>query len=377
MNAMVAISMRSLGKTFDGGVVAVEDLDLDIDSGEFLVLLGPSGSGKTTVLRMIAGVEPPTTGEVFFDGVPVDDIAPPDRNVGLVFANYRLYPHLTVAQNIGFPLRAGNHKAADIPGRIAEVAASLDISELLNRTPAHLSGGQQQRVAMARAIIRRPAVLLLDEPLSNVDARIRAEVRADVSALTRSLGLTTVYVTHDQGEALRLGDRVGLLRRGRLQQVGTPGQVYDDPGTVFVAGFLGTPRTTLLQGAIYAGAGSVVLDLGDQALPLPGVLADRHTERVTVAVRALRPGTALRGVVRTVRQLGHEVEAQVDIGGVPSLADPELPPTDEVGVYARIPADGAPAVGGEITLGVEPGDLFLFDRTGRRIEVPGAMHGSR
>lgn len=367
MNAMVAISMRSLSKTFDGGVVAVDDLDLDVGPGEFLVLVGPSGSGKSTVLRMIAGLEPPTAGEVLFDGVPVTDIAPPDRNVAILFSSYKLYPHLTVAQNIGFPLRAGKHKPVDVPRRIAEVAASLGIGDLLGRTPEHLSGGQQQRVAMARAIIKRPAVLLLDEPLSNVDVRIREEVRADVAALTRRLGLTTVYVTHDQGEALSLGDRVALLRRGRLQQVGPPGQVYDDPGTVFVAGFLGTPRTILLQGAIYAGDGSVVLDLGDQALPLPAELADRHTERITVAVRALRPGGELRGVVRTVRQIGVDVVAQVDIGGVPSLAEPELPPMDEAGVYARIPVADKPVAGDQITLGVQPGDLFLFDRAGRRI----------
>jgi multiple sugar transport system ATP-binding protein len=364
---MVAISMRSLGKTFDGGVVAVDDFDLDVSPGEFLVLVGPSGSGKSTVLRMIAGLEPPTAGEVLFDGVPVTDIAPADRNVAILFSSYKLYPHLTVAQNIGFPLRAGKHKAADIPGRIAEVAASLGIADLLSRTPEHLSGGQQQRVAMARAIIKRPAVLLLDEPLSNVDVRIREEVRADVAALTRRLALTTVYVTHDQGEALSLGDRMALMRRGRLQQVGPPAQVYDDPGTVFVAGFLGTPRTILLQGAIYAGDGSVVLDLGDQALPLPAELADRHTERVTVAVRALRPGGQLRGVVRTVRQIGVDVVAQVDIGGVPSLAEPELPPMEETGVYARIPVADKPVAGDQITLGVQPGDLFLFDRAGRRI----------
>jgi multiple sugar transport system ATP-binding protein len=220
---------------------------------------------------------------------------------------------------------------------------------------------------MARAIIKRPAVLLLDEPLSNVDVRIREEVRADVAALTRRLALTTVYVTHDQGEALSLGDRMALMRRGRLQQVGPPAQVYDDPGTVFVAGFLGTPRTILLQGAIYAGDGSVVLDLGDQALPLPAELAGRHTERVTVAVRALRPGGQLRGVVRTVRQIGVDVVAQVDIGGVPSLAEPELPPMEETGVYARIPVADKPVAGDQITLGVQPGDLFLFDRAGRRI----------
>jgi multiple sugar transport system ATP-binding protein len=369
MNAMVAISMRALGKAFEGGVVAVDGLDLDIDAGEFLAVLGPTGSGKSTVLRMIAGVEPPTTGAVLFDGVPVTDIPPPDRNVTMIFANYKLYPNLTVAQNIGFPLRTGPHKETDVPGRIAEVAESLGIADLLNRMPEHLSGGQQQRVAMARAIVRRPSVLLLDEPLSLVDARMRAEVRAEVAALTRRPSVTTVYVTQEPEEALSLGDRVAVLRRGRLQQVGPPSQVYGDPENVFVAGFLGTPLTSLLQGVIHADGGSVALKLGDQAVPLPPAVADRHAEGVTVAVRALRPGGTLRGVIRSVRPVGHDVLARVDIGAAASLTEPELPPPDEPGVYARIPAADRPAVGDRIALGVAPDELFVFDHSGRRIPL--------
>jgi multiple sugar transport system ATP-binding protein len=388
---MVAISVRALTKIFPDGVVAVDELDLDVASGEFLVLLGPTGCGKSTVLRLIAGFEEPTSGTVLFDGVPVTRIEPHDRNVAMVLQNYALYPHLTVAQNIGFPLRAGPEPPGDIPGRIAEAARNVGITGLLSRMPTHLSGGQQQRVALARAIVRRPAVLLLDEPLSQVDAGVRAELRTEIVALAERLGVTTVYVTQDQSEAMSMADRVAVLRRGRLQQVGPPSEVYADPQTVFVAAFLGSPRTSLLEGAIYADGDKVVLDLGGQVLPLPFALAGRHTERVTVGLRALRTGGSLRGTVRSVQNLGHETLARVDIGGVPSPIERtrlELPektppqgPTTPYGFYpavetggpaggevvARIPAPARVAPGDEIALAVGPGDLFLFDRAGRRI----------
>jgi multiple sugar transport system ATP-binding protein len=388
---MVAIAVRSLTKVFADGVVAVEELDLDVASGEFLVLLGPSGCGKSTVLRLIAGFEAPTAGVVLFDGVPVTHIEPHERNVAMVFQNYALYPHLSVAQNIGFPLRAGPEPSGDVAGRVAEAAHHLGITDLLNRMPAHLSGGQQQRVALARAIVRRPAVLLLDEPMSRVDAGVRAELRTEIVALSDRLGVTTVYVTPDQSEAMSMADRVAVLRRGQLQQVGPPAEVYADPQTVFVAAYLGTPWTSLLEGAIYAGDDGVVLDLGDQAIPLPAALAGRHTERVTVGLRALAVGNTLRGVVRSVQNLGHETLARVDIGGVPSplettrLELPEKPPprgeTTAYGfyptyqavvptggeVYARIPAPARPAVGDKIGLAVASGDLFLFDHSGRRV----------
>ena len=392
---MVAISARSLTKVFDDdGATAVDDFSLDVASGEFMVLLGPTGCGKSTLLRLIAGFEKPTSGAVLFDGVPVTEIAPGDRNIAMVFQNYALYPHLTVAQNIGFPLRAGAEQVGDVPGRIAEAARNLGIGDLLNRLPTHLSGGQQQRVAMARAIVRRPAVLLLDEPMSNVDAGVRSELRAEIVALARRLAVTTVYVTHDQSEAMTMADRVAILRRGVLQQVGTPAQVYADPQTVFVAAFLGTPRTSLLEGAIYVDGGRVVLDLGDQVLELPPSLAHRHTERVTVGLRALRTGTSLQGIVGSVENFGHELLAKVDIGGAPTplatarldlpekaapaathtpygfypsyQADPEAPGGE---VYVRIPAPATVKRGDVIELAVEPSDLFLFDRAGNRIPV--------
>ena len=218
---MVAVAVRALTKVFDGGVVAVDDLDLDIASGEFIVLVGPVGSGKTTLLRLIGGLEKPTSGEVLIGGVPVAELPDRDRTIALVFQSYSIYPHLTVAQNIGFPLRAGAEPSGDVGGRVNDAAHHLGISDLLGRLPSHLSRGQRQRVAMARAIVRRPELLLLDEPLSNVDPRIWAELRGEIVALTKRLGITTVYVTHDRAEAAIMGDRVAVLDHGALQWLGT------------------------------------------------------------------------------------------------------------------------------------------------------------
>ena len=341
---VVAIAVRGLTKVFDDGRVAVDGLDLDVAPGEFLVLLGPTGCGKSTVLRLIAGLEEPTSGEVLFDGRNAAELPARDRNIAMVFQDYALYPHLTVAQNIGFPLRAGNEDHSGIAARIAEAAGHLRITDLLNRLPAHLSGGQRQRVAMARAVVRRPKVFLLDEPLSNVDAGVRSELRGEIVDLAHRLGVTTVYVTHDQSEAMSMADRVAILRRGVLQQVGPPSQVYADPSTVFVAAFLGTPRTNLLEAAVYADGDRVVLDLGSQVLELPAddprraALAAHHTERVTVALRAdalspAGPGSAgvqLGGIVRLVENLGHELLVYLDTGGVRTSTEAskmELPDT--------------------------------------------------
>jgi multiple sugar transport system ATP-binding protein len=401
---MVAIAVRALTKVFDGaGTPAVENVDLDVAHGELLVVLGPTGSGKTTLLRLIAGVEMPTHGVVLFDGVPVADLPARERNVAMVFHTYALYPHLTVAQNIGFALRAGTEDPGDVAARVAEAARHVGVTELLNRYPGHLSGGQQQRVAMARALVRRPSVLLLDEPMSNVDPVVRAEVRAETVSLVRRLGVTTVYVTHDQSEAMSMGDQVAVLRNGELQQVGPPSSVYADPATLFVAAFLGTPRTSLLEAAIYADDANVVLDLGSQVLTLPAgdprteALAKRHTERVTLALRALRPATSpemrLTGTVRRVENLGHEMLAHVDTGAVPTPmptpisaparraptarteygfypvyeAQHDPPPAGEVVV--RIPAPAGVKVGEELGAAVGLDDVLLFDRAGRRIRL--------
>ena len=218
---MVAVSVRALTKVFDPGVVAVDRLDLEITTGEFMVLLGPAGSGKTTLLRLIGGIEEPTSGEVLIDGVPVADMPARDQTIALLFQSYSIYPHLTVAQNIGFPLRAGAEPSGDVGARVGEAARHLGVTDLLGRLPSHLSRGQRQRVAMARAIVRRPELLLLDEPLSNVDPKIWAELRGEIVALTKRLGITTVYVTHDRTEAVLMADRIAVLDRGALQWVGS------------------------------------------------------------------------------------------------------------------------------------------------------------
>jgi multiple sugar transport system ATP-binding protein len=359
---VVAVATERLRKVFDDGTVAVDDLTLDVASGEFLVLLGPTGCGKSTILRLVAGLEAQTSGHVRIDGRIVDGESTRSRRMAMVFQDYALYPHLTVAENIGFPLRVGAEHQVDVPARVAEVAAELGITDLLGRLPTHLSGGQRQRVAMARAIVRKPRVFLLDEPLSNLDAGLRAELRAEIAALSRRLNVTTLYVTHDQAEAMTMADRVAVLRRGVLQQVGTPEQVYADPATVFVAAFLGTPRTNLFQGAVYlAGDGRVLLDLGAQQLafaaddPRANALAAHDTERVTVAIRAdaltpVPPGSAaegISGVVRLVENLGHEALIHVATGAVPTSREAsrlEIPDTGQhlSEVVAHDPPPGHP-----------------------------------
>jgi multiple sugar transport system ATP-binding protein len=352
---VVAIATDRLTKVFPDGTVAVDEVSIEVASGEFLVLLGPTGCGKSTMLRLVAGLEQETSGHVLIDGRVVDDLTARERRVAMVFQDYALYPHLTVAQNIAFPLRVAHGFTGDVNARVAEVAEHLGIRRLVHRLPGHLSGGERQRVAMARAIVRKPQVFLLDEPLSNLDAGLRAELRTDVAALARRLGVTTLYVTHDQTEALTMADRVAVLRRGVLQQIGPPAEVYSDPATLFVAAFLGTPRTNLLQGAIYVNGDRTVIDVGSQVLEVPAsdALAEHHNERVTVAVRAdaLRPvpdgaadGPVLRGSVRIVENLGHEALVHLDTGIVPtSPAESRLELPDTGQHLADVVAEDPPA----------------------------------
>lgn len=372
---MVAVSTQQLTKVFPDGTVAVDDVTLDVAPGEFLVLLGPTGCGKSTILRLIAGLESATSGHVLIDGEIVDDLSARERQVAMVFQEYALYPHLSVAENIGFPLRVNPSHGVDVPARVVGAADQLGIRELLLRPAGHLSGGQRQRVAMARAIVREPQVFLLDEPLSNVDAGLRSELRADITSLARRIEVTTVYVTHDQTEAMTMADRVAVMRRGVLQQVGTPAQVYADPQTLFVAAFLGTPRPTLVQGAIYAGPGGRVdIDLGSQVIrltaddPHASSLASRHTQRITAALRAdaltpllgpgapapppapgggeVEPGRTLLGTVRLVENLGHESLIHLDVGAVPASGESALLELPESGHLAEAVAEEPPAGSG-------------------------------
>jgi multiple sugar transport system ATP-binding protein len=336
-----AISLHNVSKVYTRGTRVVERLSLDIRPGEFLVLLGPSGCGKSTVLRMIAGLEDATEGEVRLDGEYANDLPPAERDIAMVFQNFALYPSMTSRDNIGFPLRIED-PGADPRPRVDATARMLGIEDLLDRFPSQLSGGERQRVAMGRAIARHPSAFLMDEPLSNLDAKLRNHLRAEISSLTRDLGVTTVYVTHDQAEAMSLGDRVAVLRGGVLQQVGTPRDVYALPVNVFVAAFIGTPRINLLRGLVRAPLdGAMSISLGKQYLRLPEPLSLDHQllrvqqgREVIVGLRseavriakpaAARPGeVAISGLVEHVEFQGHEVLVHFNTGSRPALV-PDL-----------------------------------------------------
>jgi multiple sugar transport system ATP-binding protein len=341
---VATVALKDVMKVFADGTVAVDRVNLDVGQGEFMVLLGPSGCGKSTLLRMVAGLEDPTSGAIIMDGELANDLPPRERGVAMVFQDFALYPHMTVGENIGFPLRLSGIEPEPRAEQVAEVASALGIGDVLARKPGQLSGGQRQRVAMGRAIVRRPKLFLMDEPLSNLDSGLRAELRAEISGLVRELGVTTIYVTHDQAEALTMADRVAILRKGVLQDVGTPTQVYGRPATLYVAAFLGSPRMNLLEAEVYVHLDRhIALHMGDQVLHLPWndlrsrQVAHFHGERIVIGVRAeaLTPvpdsttGDVLRGRIRYLEHHGHESLAFLDIGATAVIVD-EIgkPPTD-------------------------------------------------
>jgi multiple sugar transport system ATP-binding protein len=264
---MADVAFNEVDKIYDNGVQAVFDLTLEIHDGEFLVLVGPSGCGKTTALRMVAGLEDISDGTLSIGGRVVNQLTPKERDIAMVFQNYALYPHLSVAENIAFGLRLRKEPKRVINERVTWAAKLLDLTPYLDRKPKELSGGQRQRVAMGRAIVRQPQVFLMDEPLSNLDAKLRVQMRADIAHLQRELGTTTIYVTHDQVEAMTMGDRVAVMDRGRLQQVDAPQRLYDRPENLFVAGFIGTPPMNLLEGTVSVN-GSVTVNLGGNELAI-------------------------------------------------------------------------------------------------------------
>jgi len=282
----MSISLHNLTKSFGSNRV-VDDLSLQIDDGEFVVLLGPSGCGKTTTLRMIAGLEQATTGDISIDGARVNDVPPQHRDVAMVFQSYALYPHMTVAANIGYPLRVRKMDRHQITEQIQRTATMLEITALLDRRPRELSGGERQRVALARAIVRHPKAFLMDEPLSNLDAKLRLQTRGELKHLQRQLGTTTVYVTHDQAEAMTLGHRVAVMNQGRLQQFDTPLMIYNQPANRFVAGFVGSPTMNFLEGEVDVAnrrfvSRQIALSLNDSQLE---ALQQVETKRVTLGIR--------------------------------------------------------------------------------------------
>ena len=337
---------------------AVDALDLDIADGEFMVLVGPSGSGKTTALRMLAGLEEVDAGSVFIGDRDVTDLAPKERDVSMVFQNYALYPYLTVAANIGFPLRIARVKKSVRDKRVKEVAALLGLTEYLERKPGQLSGGQRQRVAMGRAIVRVPRVFLMDEPLSNLDAKLRVQMRADIAALQSDFGITTVYVTHDQSEAMTLGHRVAVLHEGHLQQVGPPRQLYERPANVFVAGFIGSPAMNLCTVPLSNGTAS----FGGVDVPLPTGVAGNGRSTLVIGMRPESLDVAADGIPAKV-DVVEDVGADAFVFCSTELAG------ETIKLVARTEVRKAPKQGERVTLRPRPDEAHLFDSaSGERLD---------
>ncbi len=334
---MAEVVFDHVEKVYDNGVRAVHELSLEIHDGEFLVLVGPSGCGKTTALRMVAGLEEISDGTIKIGDRVVNDLSPKERDIAMVFQNYALYPHLTVAENIAFGLRLRKEPKAQINEKVEWAGKLLGLTPYLNRRPKELSGGQRQRVAMGRAIVREPQVFLMDEPLSNLDAKLRVQMRAEIAKIQRGVGVTTVYVTHDQIEAMTMGDRVAVMRKGELQQLGAPQTLYDNPENLFVASFIGSPAMNLLEGEITRANGGLGVRVGDQELPIPDEvtakrpgLADYADRTVAVGIRPEHMDDAaletdgkprLRGHVVVTEALGSEVLAHVEVRAKPLVSD--------------------------------------------------------
>jgi multiple sugar transport system ATP-binding protein len=320
---MAAITMNHIVKRYGDGYVAVKDVSLDIKDGEFMILVGPSGCGKSTVLRMIVGLEDITSGEMRIDNKVVNTIAPRKRNLAMVFQNYALYPHLTVFENIAFPLRLAKRPEEEVRQRVTEAAELLELQEHLDRKPANLSGGQRQRVAMGRAIVRQADAFLFDEPLSNLDAKLRGQMRTEIARLQRRLGVTTVYVTHDQTEAMTLGDRVAVLRKGELQQVATPRELYEQPVNLFVAGFIGAPSMNFLPASVDGTHLETPLGrfdmkderkaatVKDKPVVLVGIRPEAFEDASLVGPEQHARGSVVRATVDVTEWLGNELFAYV------------------------------------------------------------------
>jgi ABC-type sugar transport system ATPase subunit len=317
---MASISLHNITKVFDRRTTAVSDVTLDVGDGEFLVLVGPSGCGKTTILRLIAGLEAPTSGAIRIADRTVAGVTPKDRNVAMVFQDGVLYPHLTVYANLAFPLQMRGRSRAQAQRRVGEVVEALGLAGLLDRKPAALSGGQRQRVALGRALVREPAAFLFDEPLSSLDAGLRQALRAEIKALHQKLHITTLYVTHDQSEAMALGDRLCVLRDGRIQQIGLPAEVYDRPANRFVAGFFGTPPMNFLAGRVRCENGTSLVELAGAAVSLPAGLVEGAGQTLVVGIRphdlsleSLRPQSdcALSGRVSLLEPYGSRTDVHV------------------------------------------------------------------
>jgi multiple sugar transport system ATP-binding protein len=368
---MAAIELDQVSKVFADGNAAVDDVSLTVEDGDFMVLVGPSGCGKSTLLRMIAGLEDVSAGTVRIDGADVTDLAPRHRDIAMVFQSYALYPHMTVRENMAYGLKVRRAPKAEIARRVNEVAGLLGMTELLERRPAQMSGGQRQRVAMGRAIVREPKAFLMDEPLSNLDAKLRVSMRASLAQLHSRLGVTTVYVTHDQTEAMTLGQRVAVMRSGRIVQVDAPQRLYDAPRDLFVAGFIGSPAMNLVEAtlegdtAVFGGfripldaerrpartSGPVVLGIRPEAFE-DAAFASEHLPRMSATVEV-------------VEELGSEAHVFFRVDAVPGGVDPRDESTllaDERAIFtARVDARSRAHVAGTLELAIDPARFHFFD----------------
>jgi multiple sugar transport system ATP-binding protein len=388
------VEFSDVAKVFPDGTRAVTDFTLETQDGEFMVLVGPSGCGKTTALRMVAGLEDISEGQIKIGERVVNDVPSRDRDIAMVFQSYALYPHLTVFDNIAFSLRLRKAPKAEIQKRVREAARILDLEPFLDRKPRALSGGQRQRVAMGRAIVRQPAAFLMDEPLSNLDAKLRVQMRAEISRLQRNLGVTTIYVTHDQVEAMTMGDRVAVMRKGELQQVAPPQELYDHPTNLFVGGFIGSPAMNMLEGTLERANGGLSVTLGSQRLPLdeettskrPALrnfegrklvvgIRPEHLEDAAIA-RDIPSEQSLRGRVELREALGSELVVHLTIDAPPAVTEEvqelaedagttaeELQGAEEGGstIVGRFDADSRVREGEDTEVAVDTRSLHFFD----------------